>query len=97
MEKADDRQPPEAQLRGAGELVRLDAGPDKRALLIDRRLDGELVRDGAGKAAGPEGKRGNLGHQYRILGSATAYMTSAIRLNRTVPAATSMTTPRMTG
>ncbi len=95
VEEADDRQLPEAQLRGGGELVGLDAGRGEDAtLLIDGRFG---QRDCPEIGAGPKGKRRDLGHQYRILGSATAYITSAIRLKKTVPAATSMTTPRMTG
>ena len=99
MKKADEREPPEPQLGGAPQLIGLDARLLKVALLLDGGFDGDLVWDGSGNTGGgwAQRHRWDLGHQYRILGSATAYITSAIRLKSTVRAATSITTPRMTG
>src|SRR6267378_1167371 len=70
VEKPDDRQSPEAELRGTRELVRLEAGLRKIALLVDGGFDRELVRHAAGGRT--ERERWDLRHQYRILGSATA-------------------------
>src|SRR2546421_6050483 len=62
VQKADDGQPPEAQLRGNTKVVGLDAGLSELTLLLDRGLDRELIRDGAGDAGRTERKIGNLGH-----------------------------------
>jgi len=72
VQKPNDGQPPEAELRGTAKLVGLRPGPCKVTLLLDGGLDRELVRDGTGDARRADREGGNLRHQYRILGSAMA-------------------------
>ena len=64
VQKADDGQPPEAELGGSAKLVGLCAARlGKVTLLLDGGLDRELVWDGTGDAGGTDRQRGDLRHQ----------------------------------